>query len=125
MRRNGVMPRKSHSKHRHPHVSLLTGTGLHVLDELPLTDVASTLDARTELAMRLCTLIDAHADIAMPRVIPQTLSLIRRYRLRRLSVDHLMRALVALDQCVEIVVRDRNDGEPAGISVTAQQSGER
>lgn len=115
------MSRKSSTPaSRHPHVSLLAGIGLPVLDALPLTDDGATLDARTALAAQLNALIDLHTRDTLPSVIPHTLSRIRGYRLRRLSIDQLLRALVALDQHVEITVRDRRQGERPGLFVIAE-----
>ncbi|MBV8270958.1 MAG: XRE family transcriptional regulator [Cupriavidus sp.] len=86
-------------------ISLLAGTGLQALDTLPVVDDSGSLAARSALAARLSALIEerTHGEsplAAMPAVVPRTLTLIRRYRLRRLPLDHLIRALVALDQHV-------------------------
>ncbi|WP_019451797.1 XRE family transcriptional regulator [Cupriavidus sp. BIS7] len=107
---------------RKSRIPQLAGTGLHALDTLPVADDSGSLAARSALAGRLSTLIDEQTrdnrddrPAAMPAVVPRTLTLIRRYRLRRLSLDHLIRALVALDQHVEIVVRAKGDEDEGGI----------
>jgi hypothetical protein len=118
---NHVMSRKSR-------ISLLAGTtGLHALDTLPVVDDSGSLAARSALAARLSALIEEHTRnesplAAMPAVVPRTLTLIRRYRLRRLPLDHLIRALAALDQHVEIVVRARQEDE-GGIVVPVEECG--
>jgi hypothetical protein len=104
---------------RKSRIPQLAGTGLHALDTLPVADDGGSLAARSALAGRLSTLIEEQTrddkPTAMPAVVPRTLTLIRRYRLRRLSLDHLIRALVALDQHVEIVVRAKGDEDEGGI----------
>ena len=44
-------------------------------------------------------------------------SQIRRYQLQNISLERLMRALVALDQHVEIRVRKARQSDTTGISV--------
>jgi hypothetical protein len=46
-------------------------------------------------------------------------SLVRRHKLRNTSLERLMQAPVAIDQCVEIVVRPAGRAKAAGISVAA------
>lgn len=46
-------------------------------------------------------------------------SQVRRYKLRTISVERMMRALVSLGQHVEIVVRPARDERLASITVAA------
>lgn len=99
-----------------------TGT-LNVLYDLGLDDAAD-LTARAQLAIKLNALIDkrgltqaevaALTDMTQPKI-----SQIRHYKLRNISLERLMRALVSLDQHVEIRVRKVRQSDATGISVTA------
>lgn len=71
---------------------------------------ASSSPARTQLATRLNLLIDAHglSQSAAARRLGMTqpkISAIRNYKLRGISLERLMQALVTLDQHVEIIVK--------------------
>ncbi|MFY2641727.1 helix-turn-helix domain-containing protein [Achromobacter insuavis] len=99
-----------------------TGT-LNVLYDLGLEDAAD-LTAQAQLAIKINDLIDqrqlTQAQVAALTGMTQPkVSQIRRYQLRNISLERLMRALVALDQHVEIRVRKARPSASAGISVTA------
>ncbi|RZT41259.1 hypothetical protein [Cupriavidus agavae] len=91
--------------------------------DLAMVDDSHTLDARAMLAGRLCALLDerhaAALPAAVPRALPYAMSLVRRYRLRRLPIDILIRALAALDQRVDIVVRPREPGGTCLVTAAA------
>jgi predicted XRE-type DNA-binding protein len=94
-----------------------------VLVDLEFGD-AEELSAKTLLAVKLNELIDRRGlsqteaaeitEMTQPKV-----SLVRRYKLRNISLERLMQALVAFDQSVEIVVRPAGRAKAAGISVAA------
>lgn len=79
--------------------------------------------AKAVLAAKLNSLFDkrglsqteaAHlTGMTQPKV-----SQVRRYKLRNISLQRLMQALVSLDQRVEIVVRPARAARAPGISVT-------
>jgi predicted XRE-type DNA-binding protein len=99
-----------------------TGT-LNVLYDLGLDDAAD-LTARAQLAIKLNDLIDkrglTQAEVAALTGMTQPkISQIRHYKLRNISLERLMRALVSLDQHVEIRVRKVRQSDAAGISVAA------
>ena len=98
-----------------------TGT-LNVLYDLRLED-ADDLTPHAHLAIKLNDLIDqrqlTQAQVAALTGMTQPkVSQIRRYQLQNISLERLMRALVALDQHVEIRVRKARQPDTAGISVT-------
>jgi hypothetical protein len=62
----------------------------------------------------------AIAGMSQPKV-----SQLRRYKLQNISLERLMRALVSLDQRVEIVVRPARRARDAGITVAAVSVRER
>lgn len=95
----------------------------NALHDLALED-APELTVKTQLAMKLNALIDSRqlsqVDVArltgmhQPRV-----SAIRHYKLQNISLERLMLALVALDQRIEITVRDARHRHAGGITVAA------
>ncbi|MCV6905024.1 MAG: helix-turn-helix domain-containing protein [Achromobacter xylosoxidans] len=99
-----------------------TGT-LNVLHDLGFEDAAD-LTAQAQLAIKFNDLIDrrqlTQAQVAALTGMTQPkVSQIRRYQLQNISLERLMRALVALDQHVEIRVRKARQSDTAGISVAA------
>jgi len=95
----------------------------NALHDLALED-AQELTVKTQLAMKLNALIDSRrlsqAEVArltgmhQPRV-----SAIRHYKLQNISLERLMLALVALDQRIEITVREARHRRACGITVAA------
>lgn len=93
----------------------------NVLADLGFDD-AEELSAKAALAVKLNELIAKRglsqmeaADITgmtQPKV-----SQVRRYKLQNISLERLMRALVSLDQYVEIVVRPARSARVRGITV--------
>jgi len=87
-------------------------------------DDAQELSAKTVLAVKLNELIDSRGlnqteaahltGMTQPKV-----SQIRCYKLQNISLECLMRALVSLDQHVEIVVRPVRRAHEAGITINA------
>ena len=87
-------------------------------------DDAEELSAKAALALKLNELIDqrdlsqteaAHiTGMTQPKV-----SQVRRYKLQNISLERLMRALVSLDQHVEIVVQPARRKHAPGITVAA------
>jgi predicted XRE-type DNA-binding protein len=107
-----TMPRKERRK----------GTP-NVLLDLGFDD-AEELSAKTLLAVKLNALIDRRGicQVEAARITGMTqpkVSQIRRYKLRNISLERLMQALVSLDQRVSIVVRAARRAERAGIKVAA------
>ncbi|WP_238878199.1 helix-turn-helix domain-containing protein [Achromobacter xylosoxidans] len=99
-----------------------TGT-LNVLHDLCFDDAAD-LTTQAQLAIKLNDLIDqrqlTQAQVAALTGMTQPkVSQIRRYQLQNISLERLLRALVALDQHVEIRVRKARQSDTAGISVAA------
>ncbi|CAB3829060.1 MULTISPECIES: helix-turn-helix domain-containing protein [Achromobacter] len=97
-----------------------TGT-LNVLHDLGFDDAAD-LTTQAQLAIKLNDLIDqrqlTQAQVAALTGMTQPkVSQIRRYQLQNISLERLMRALVALDQHVEIRVRKARQSDTTGISV--------
>lgn len=87
-------------------------------------DDAEELSAKAALALKLNELIDKRAlsQTEAAAVIGMTqpkVSQIRRYQLQNISLERLMRALVSLDQHVEIVVEPARRPQARGISVAA------
>ncbi|WP_347558353.1 helix-turn-helix transcriptional regulator [Robbsia sp. KACC 23696] len=95
----------------------------NVLMDLGFDDAAE-LSAKAALAIKFNQLIDKRglsqseaADITgltQPKV-----SQIRRYKLLNISLERLMRALVSLDQRVEIIVQPARRAQAPGITVAA------
>ncbi len=100
-----------------------TGTS-NVLCDLDLEDAAD-LTARAQLAIKLNDLIDqrglTQAEVtALTGMTQPKISQIRHYKLRNISLERLMRALVSLDQHVEIRVRKTRQSDATGITVAAE-----
>lgn len=95
----------------------------NMLADLGFAD-SEELSAKAVLAFKLNELIDkrslsqteaAHiTGMTQPKV-----SQVRRYKLKNISLERLMQALVSLDQHVEIVVRPAQRTHVAGITVAA------
>ncbi|WP_088140085.1 helix-turn-helix domain-containing protein [Achromobacter xylosoxidans] len=106
------MTRKGHS----------TGTD-NVLLDLGFEDAAE-LSAKAALALKLNELIDQRGlsqieAAALTGMTQPKVSQIRRYKLQNISLERLMRALVSLDQHVEIVVEPARRTHAPGITVAA------
>ncbi len=106
------MTRKDHSQ----------GTD-NVLEDLGFADAAE-LSAKAALALKLNKLIDerglSQIDAATLTGMTQPkVSQVRRYKLQNISLERLMRALVSLDQHVEIVVEPARRTHAPGITVAA------
>ncbi len=95
----------------------------NVLKNLEFRD-AEELTAKTILAKKVNDIVgrrgltqsEAAALLGMPQ---PKISAIRRYKLRGISLERLMHALIALGQQVEIVVRPSNRTAPPRIGVAA------
>jgi len=99
-----------------------TGTD-NVLADLGFPD-ATELSAKAVLALRINQILGARrmndAAAAARLGLPLSrLKALRQYKLRGLSLERLMRSLVALEQQVEIVVRRPQHRRAAGITATA------
>lgn len=80
------------------------------------------LSAKTALAAKLNTLIEQRGlsqteaatitGMTQPKV-----SQVRHYKLKNISLERLMQALVSLDQNIEIVVQPANHAHAANITV--------
>lgn len=95
----------------------------NVLVDLGFPD-AQELTAKAMLANKINDLLDSRGltqvDAAAALGMPQPkISAIRNYKLRGISLERLMRALTALGQHVEIVVRPSDRKTPARIDVAA------
>jgi predicted XRE-type DNA-binding protein len=95
----------------------------NVLNDLGFAD-AEELSAKAVLAMKINSILDerrlSQTDAATLLGMKQPkVSAIRNYKLRGISLERLMQALVALDQSVEIVVRPRPRGQGGNIRVAA------
>ena len=96
----------------------------NVLVDLGFPD-AEELTAKATLALRLNEILDRRSltQVEAARVLGMTqakVSALRNYKLRGISLERLMQALVALDQNVDIVVRPRGRSKtPAAIRVAA------
>lgn len=95
----------------------------NALHDLALED-AQELTVKTQLAMKLNALIDSRqlsqADVAQLTGMHQPrVSAIRHYKLQNISLERLMLALVALDQRIEITVREARHRHACGITVAA------
>lgn len=95
----------------------------NVLLDLGFND-AEELSAKAALAVKLNHLIDKRGltqteTAALTGMTQPKVSQIRRYKLRNISLERLMQALVSLDQHVEIVVHPRWRSQVLGITVAA------
>ncbi|MFT3719250.1 helix-turn-helix domain-containing protein [Pseudorhodoferax sp.] len=95
----------------------------NVLEDLGFGD-AKELAAKAALALKLNELIDQRGlsqteAAAITGMTRPGMSRVRRYRLRNISLERLMQALVALDQQVRIVVRPARRAHAPGILVAA------
>lgn len=93
-----------------------------VLADLGFDDSAE-LSAKAILAVKLNALIDARglSQVQAAGITGMTqpkISQVSRYKLQNISLERLMRALVSLDQHVQIVVRPARRHCSAAISVT-------
>lgn len=96
----------------------------NVLVDLGFAD-AEELSAKAMLAMRLNAILERRGltQIEAARRLGMTqskISALRHYRLRGISLERMLQALVALDHSVDIVVRPRGRSKaPATIRVAA------
>lgn len=95
----------------------------NVLQDLGFED-AKELSAKAALALKLNDLIDQRGlsqmeAAALTGMTQPKVSQIRRYKLQNISLERLMRALVSLDQHVEIVVEPARRAHARGITVAA------
>ncbi len=95
----------------------------NVLVDLGFED-AEELTAKATLAVKFNELLDKRRlsqteAAAITGMTQPKVSQVRRYKLRNISLERLMQALVSLDQRVEIVVRPARRTDPAGITVAA------
>ena len=87
-------------------------------------DDAEGVSAKAILVVRRNELIDKRG-LSQPEAASITgmtqikVSQLRRYRLRSIVLERLMRALASLDQQIEIVVRPARGAHAAGITVAA------
>jgi len=98
----------------------LQGTD-NVLLDLGFDD-AEELSAKAALALKINKLIDQRGlnqteTAAITGMTQPKVSQVRRYKLQNISLERLMRALVALDQHVEITVRPARRAHEPGITV--------
>jgi predicted XRE-type DNA-binding protein len=96
----------------------------NVLRDLGFPD-ADELSAKAMLAFKINRLLEAwslnQTEAARLLEMPQPkVSAIRNYKLRGLSLERLMQALIALDQSVEIIVRQRRTLAQGRIAVAAE-----
>lgn len=85
-------------------------------------DEAEERSAKAALAIKLNTLIDQRGlsqteTATITGMTQPKVSQVRRYKLQNISLERLMRALVSLDQHVEIVVHPARRAHTAGITV--------
>lgn len=95
----------------------------NVLQDLGFEDAAE-LSAKAALALKLNALIDQRGlsqieAASLTGMTQPKVSQIRRYKLQNISLERLMRALVSLDQRVEIVVEPARRAQAPGITVAA------
>jgi predicted XRE-type DNA-binding protein len=95
----------------------------NVLVDLGFDD-AEELSTKAALAMKLNTLIEGRGltqaqAAAITGMTQPKISQVRRYKLRNISLERLMQALVALDQRVEITVQPARRTLAPGITVAA------
>lgn len=93
----------------------------NVLQDLGFED-AEELSAKAALALKLNDLIEQRGlsqmeVAALTGMTQPKVSQIRRYKLQNISLERLMRALVSLDQHVEIVVEPARRAHARGITV--------
>lgn len=93
----------------------------NVLQDLGFEDAAE-LSAKAALALKLNALIDQRGlsqieAASLTGMTQPKVSQIRRYKLQNISLERLMRALVSLDQHVEIVVEPARRTHAPGITV--------
>ena len=80
------------------------------------------LSAKTALAVKLNTLIEqrgmSQTEVATITGMTQpTVSQVRHYKLKNISLERIMQALVSLDQNIEIVVQPASSAHAANIKV--------
>jgi predicted XRE-type DNA-binding protein len=95
----------------------------NVLVDLGFDD-AEELSAKAALALKLNEIIDKRGlsqteAAAITGMTQPKISQVRRYKLRNISLERLMQALVSFDQRVEIVVQPARRVRGAGITVAA------
>lgn len=95
----------------------------NVLMDLGFDD-AEELSAKAALALKLNELFDQRGlsqteAAAITGMTQPKVSQVRRYKLRNISLERLMQALVSLDQHVEIVVQPAHQTHAPGITVAA------
>lgn len=95
----------------------------NVLMDLGLDD-AKALSTKAALALKFNTLLDQRGlnQTEAARITGMTqpkVSQVRHYKLRNISLERLMQALVSLDQHVEIVVQPARRALVPGINVAA------
>lgn len=88
----------------------------------PRCDDVEKMSARVILAIKLNELIDKRnlSQVEAAQITGMTqpkISQVRRHKLKNISLERLMQALVSLDQHVEIVVHPAQRAHAAGISV--------
>lgn len=93
----------------------------NVLVDLGFDD-AHELSAKAALALKFNTLIDQRGlsqteAATLTGMTQPKVSHIRHYKLRNISLERLMQALVALDQHVWIVVQPAGEAQATGITV--------
>lgn len=87
-------------------------------------DDADVLSAKAALALKLNVLIDQRdlsktGEVAIIGMSRAKVQQVRRCKIQDISLDLLMKALVSLDQHVEIVVRPAQGAHVPGITVAA------
>lgn len=87
-------------------------------------DDAEELPAKAALAFKLNELIEQRGPSQTKTAVitgmtQPKVSQVRRYKLQNISLERLMRALVSLDQHVEIVVQSNRRTHVKGITVVA------
>ncbi len=95
----------------------------NVLIDLGFDD-AKELSAKAALAVKLNDLIDMRglSQVQTAEITGMTqpkVSQLRNYKLQNISLERLLQALVALDQCIEIVIQPARRRQTAGITVAA------
>jgi predicted XRE-type DNA-binding protein len=95
----------------------------NVLVDLGFDD-AEELSTKAALALKLNEIIDKRGlsqteAAAITGMTQPKISQVRRYKLRNISLERLMQALVSFDQHVEIVVQPARRARGAGITVAA------
>jgi predicted XRE-type DNA-binding protein len=95
----------------------------NVLVDLGFDDTQE-LSAKAALALKLNELIESRRlnrtdAAAIAGMTQPKISQIRRYKLRNISLERLVQALVSLDQHVEIGVRPSRGTHAPGITVAA------